>query len=119
MEYNSSMPIYLQVLNDLKKKLVTSQISLGDKLPSVRDLALNYQINPNTASRVYTELEREGLCFTKRGMGTFVTEDSEQIRKLKSTMALDLIQTFMEGMKHLGYTSEEAIQILQKHADIK
>ena len=68
MEYNSSLPIYLQVANLIKRDIVTGKRELGEKLPSVRELAVSYTINPNTVSRVYKELETEGVCFTRRGM---------------------------------------------------
>ena len=83
MEYNSSLPIYLQAANSIKQDIVTGKLSPGARLPSVRDLAVEYTINPNTVSRVYKELEMEGVCFTRRGMGTFVTEDPERVQQLK------------------------------------
>ena len=82
MEYNSSLPIYLQAANSIKQDIVTGKLSPGARLPSVRDLAVEYTINPNTVSRVYKELEMEGVCFTRRGMGTFVTEDPERVQQL-------------------------------------
>ena len=75
MEYNPALPIYLQVANSIKRDIVTGRLELGARLPSVRDLAVAYTINPNTVSRVYKELEMEDVCFTRRGMGTFVTQD--------------------------------------------
>ena len=87
MEYNSSLPIYLQAANSIKQDIVTGKLSPGARLPSVRDLAVEYTINPNTVSRVYKELEMEGVCFTRRGMGTFVTEDPERVQQLKEEMA--------------------------------
>ena len=83
MEYNSSLPIYLQVADSIKRDIVTGKLSPGAKLPSVRDLAVEYTINPNTVSRVYKELEMEGICFTRRGMGTFVTEDARRSSEVK------------------------------------
>ena len=84
MEYNSSLPIYLQAANSIKQDIVTGKLSPGARLPSVRDLAVEYTINPNTVSRVYKELEMEGVCFTRRGMGTFVTEDPERVQQPQS-----------------------------------
>lgn len=69
MEYNSSLPIYLQAANSIKQDIVTGKLSPGARLPSVRDLAVEYTINPNTVSRVYKELEMEGVCFTRRRDG--------------------------------------------------
>ena len=77
MEYNPALPIYLQAANSIKRDIVTGKLPPGAKLPSVRDLAVEYTINPNTVSRVYKELESEGVCFTRRGMGTFVRRSRE------------------------------------------
>ena len=114
MEYNSSLPIYLQVANLIKRDIVTGKRELGEKLPSVRELAVSYTINPNTVSRVYKELEMEGVCFTRRGMGTFVTENPKKVKSMKEEMAGTLIREFLEGMQQLGFTRAEAIRILEE-----
>ena len=114
MEYNSSLPIYLQAANSIKRDIVTGKLSPGEKLPSVRDLAVEYTINPNTVSRVYKELEQDGVCFTRRGMGTFVTEDSGKVQQLKEEMAGALIREFLEGMEQLGFSRAETIRILEE-----
>ena len=80
----------------------------------MRDLAVAYTINPNTVSRVYKELEMEDVCFTRRGMGTFVTQDPEKVKTMKREMAGTLIYEFLEGMKQLGFTQEEAIKVLEQ-----
>ena len=114
MEYNSSLPIYLQAANSIKRDIVIGKLSPGAKLPSVRDLAVEYTINPNTVSRVYKELEMEGVCFTRRGRGTFVTEDPERVQQLKEEMAGALIREFLEGMEQLGFSRAQAIGLLEK-----
>ena len=114
MEYNPALPIYLQVANSIKRDIVTGRLELGARLPSVRDLAVAYTINPNTVSRVYKELEMEDVCFTRRGMGTFVTPDPEKVKNMKREMAGTLIYEFLEGMKQLGFTQEEAIKVLEQ-----
>lgn len=114
MEYNTALPIYLQAANSIKRDIVTGKLAPGAKLPSVRDLAVEYTINPNTVSRVYKELEGEGVCFTRRGMGTFVTEDQEKVEQLKEEMAGALIRDFLEGMEQLGFSGNEAIALLKK-----
>lgn len=83
MEFKSNLPIYLQVIDDIKKKIITGALPLGTKLPSSRELAIQYDINPNTAARVYNEMESLELSYTKRGIGTFVTEDPQVIDRLK------------------------------------
>ena len=103
-----------RVANLIKRDIVTGKRELGEKLPSVRELAVSYTINPNTVSRVYKELETEGVCFTRRGMGTFVTEDSEKVKNMKEEMAGTLIHEFLEGMQQLGFTKTDVIRILKK-----
>lgn len=114
MEYNAALPIYLQVVTMIKRDIVTGELLLGAKMPSVRDMALQYTINPNTVSRVYKELENEGICFTKRGMGTFVTEESAKVEQLKQEMAKELLEQFLTGMKKLGISEEEAIKMIKE-----
>ena len=114
MDFKTELPIYLQVMTHIKRDIITGVIHPGAKLPSVRDLALQYTINPNTASRVYRELEAENICFTRRGMGTFVTEDTERINRMKRETAQELIQQFMEGMAHLGFTCDETMNLIEK-----
>ena len=113
MEFKSALPIYLQVMTEIKRDIVTGRIQLGEKLPSVRDLAVYYTINPNTVSRVYKELESEGVCFTKRGMGTFVTEDTKKVEQMKEEMANEIVAHFLEGMQQIGISKEEAIERLR------
>ncbi|MCD7736077.1 MAG: GntR family transcriptional regulator [Lachnospiraceae bacterium] len=117
MEYNTAIPIYLQVMTSIKRDIVTGRIKPGAKLPSVRDLALQYSINPNTVSRVYRELETEELCFTRRGMGTFVTEDAGRVEKLREDMAQELVREFLAGIRQLGMTDEEALQLLKQYRE--
>ena len=109
MQYNTEIPIYLQVIEDLKKKMVQGIISPGDKLPSNRELAVIYKINQNTAARIYREMETMGYCFTKRGLGTFVAEDGTMFEQIKEEMAAELLQKFMTGMQDLGYKKDDII----------
>lgn len=114
MEFDPALPIYLQVMTAIKRDIVTGALSPGEKLPSVRDMAIQYTINPNTAGRVYKELETEGVCFTRRGMGTFVTEDPKKVEEMKEEMAQELVQQFLEGMGRIGVTPEEAVERIGK-----
>ncbi len=114
MEYNAAIPIYLQVMTSIKRDIVTGKIQPGEKLPSVRDLAIQYSINPNTVSRVYRELEMEHVCFTKRGMGTFVTEDTDHVVQMREDMAQGLVQEFLAGMRQLGISEKEAKKLMDE-----
>ncbi|MGN6712192.1 GntR family transcriptional regulator [Anaerocolumna jejuensis] len=114
MEFDNNIPIYIQVIHDIKKDIVTGKLALGDKMISGRDLALMYKINPNTASRIYRELEAQEICFTKRGLGTFVTEDKERISNIRKDMANDLLEQFISGMSNLGLQKDEIFSMLEE-----
>ncbi len=113
MDFDNSLPIYLQILNYIKIKMATGEIKEGQKLPSVRDLAAELKVNPNTVSRSYSELEREDLIFTQRGMGTFVTEDIQKLQNLKMKMAHKRIKKFVLEMNKLDFTKEEIIGVIK------
>ena len=117
MKYDPMLPIWAQVANEIKRQVVSGSSQPGEKLPAGRDLALQYGINPNTAARIYQELEREGVCQTKRGMGTFVTEDGERICQLRQEMADSAIQRYLEEMRGLGFTGRDAIELIEKEED--
>ncbi|MBC7961275.1 MAG: GntR family transcriptional regulator [Vallitaleaceae bacterium] len=114
MEFNTSIPIYLQVMDLIKKQLILGILTPGEQLPSTRSLAITYNVNPNTAARIYKELELEGICFTKRGLGTFVTDSTETISKLKGPMAQRVIDHFIAEMTELGYNFEDMLTIIKE-----
>ena len=114
MKYITSIPIYLQVVDSIKEKIVTGTLSPGERLPSGRDLAQQYTINPNTSVKVYQTLEQEELCFTRRGLGTFVTEDSSRIDRLREEMAQNLLNEFLARIRRLGISKEKAVSMIMK-----
>lgn len=116
MEYNTGAPIYLQVINELKKKMVKGELRPGEKMPSSRDLAVEYKVNQNTAARIYREMEIQGYCFTRRGIGTFVSEEENMFQDLKKEMASELLKNFMHEMSGLGYKKDD---IIDQIADYK
>ena len=109
MEYNTGLPIYLQVIHELKKRMVKGELRPGDKLPSSRDLAVEFKVNQNTAARIYREMELAGYCFTRRGIGTFVSEEGQMIESMKQEMAEEILGNFMHEMGDLGFRKEEII----------
>lgn len=115
MDFKSNVPIYLQVISDIKSKIITGEIQLGSRLPSSRELAVKYQINPNTAARIYNEMELMGLSFTRRGIGTFVTEDTSVIDRLKSEQTDALVNDFITAFKNIGYSCDEIITIIKNN----
>ena len=116
MNFDSGLPIYMQIVEIIKSRIVTGILKSGEKLPSVRDLATELKVNPNTIQRSYAELERQNIVFTQRGMGTFVTEDISILKDLKDTMAREKVLSFIEDMERLGYTKDEIPDYIRKLA---
>ena len=116
MEYNTASPIYLQVINELKKRMVKGELKPGEKMPSNRELAVLFKVNQNTAARIYREMESMGLCYTKRGIGTFVSGEDDMISVLKKEMAEELVRNFMQEMEDLGFQKGD---IIDRIADYK
>ncbi len=114
INFSNQMPIYVQIMNLIKLDIVTKKLRGGDKLLSVREMSENLKVNPNTIQRAYQELEREGITYTQRGMGTFVNDDNDMIRRLKNEMASETINSFINGMKSLGFDGKEIINIITK-----
>ncbi|MBZ9633846.1 GntR family transcriptional regulator [Clostridium sp. FP1] len=108
--FNDKTPIYLQIMDLIKMNIVTGKLKSNDKLPSVREMAINLKVNPNTLQRSYQELERLGIVFTQRGTGTFVGEEKNMVDNLKKEMAKEVIDSFILRMKSLGFTTNEIIE---------
>lgn len=117
MDFNPSIPIWLQVVTLLEADIVSGKLPPGSKLPGGRDLAAEYSINPNTAARVYQELEARGSCFTRRGLGTFVTDDGDAIRRLREETAKKAMELYLKTLSGLGYSHEEALSLLREEIE--
>ena len=104
--FHGGAPIYVQLMEQLKAGIVSGQLAPGEKLPPVRDLAAEAGVNPNTMQRALMELEREGLLYTHRTVGRFVTEDAAVIDSTRSELARRYIQGFFRSMEGLGYQRE-------------
>ncbi|MCD9025231.1 GntR family transcriptional regulator [Cohnella silvisoli] len=114
-EFNTSKPIYLQLADRIHRMIVSKELKAGEKLQSVREMAITYNVNPNTIQRTYSELEREGILETRRGQGTFVTEQEDRLIQLRGNLKDEQIQTFVKVMQEMGYSSYEMISGLQDH----
>lgn len=112
MKFDDKLPIYIQIMNFLKKRMVAGEIKGADKLPSVRDLSSKLKVNPNTVQRSYQELEREGLVYTQRGMGTFVIDDESIIKDLRRDMAKEIVEKFLANMRELGFDRKEIVEVV-------
>jgi GntR family transcriptional regulator len=116
-KFRDNIPIYNQIMNLIKRDIVLKKRSGGDKLPSIRELSEKLKVNPNTISRAYLELEREGITYTQRGTGTFIKEDDKMIEEIKKQSALKVISEFVNGMKSLGFCGDEIIQIVTQEVN--
>ena len=113
-QFDSGRPIYTQLLERIRLLIISGQYPAGSKLPSVRDLASESSVNPNTMQRALAELERSGLIYSQRTSGRFVTEDEELVKKMKESIGQEKILTFFHEMEQLGYGAEEIIELIQK-----
>lgn len=102
-------PIYQQIMEKIFGDLLKGSVKPGDRLPSVREYALEFGVNANTMQRVYKELELLHLTETKRGQGTFVTEEKQRLEELREEMKQTLVNTFLHQMESFGFTEEEII----------
>lgn len=109
---DSSRPIYLQIIERVQMDIITGRYQPGDKLPSIRDLAQEAAVNPNTMQKALSELERSGLIYSQRTSGRFITEDKELIHQMKKELAAAEVSAFVAHMKQLGITPEEIRQLL-------
>jgi GntR family transcriptional regulator len=119
IEFNDKTPIYLQIMDLIKMDIVIGKLKAKDKLPSVRDMAMNLKVNPNTLQRAYQELERLGIVYTQRGMGTFVGEEKSMVDDLKKEMAKEVIDSFILRMKSLGFTNNEIIKAISSETVVE
>ena len=110
--FTPDRPIYIQLQEQLKLSIVSGIYPPGDKLPAVRDLAIEAAVNPNTVQRALTELEREGMVYTQRTSGRFVTEDKDVIGKTKNKLAMELVDSFLEKMHAIGYSAKETAELI-------
>ena len=113
-QFSNEMPIYSQLVEQIKIGIVSGMFPPGERLPSVRDLATEAGVNPNTMQRAMTELERDGLVYSKRTAGRFVTEDHAVIQAAKRDLAQRHIHAFLAAMLRLGYRREEIISLLEQ-----
>lgn len=114
MDFDNDRPIYLQIVEQMKMDIISGRYAKGDKVPSVRELAARYRVNPNTMQRAFAELESMHLVYTERTNGRFVTADEKIIAGYKDEIVESKAKEFLDFMKDLGISDEELIQLLQK-----
>lgn len=115
--FKSDLPIYSQLVEQIKLGIVSGVFSPGERLISVRDMAQEAGVNPNTMQRALQQLEREGIVYSQRTAGRFVTEDRTVIDSMKRKLAGEQMKNFLEAMGRLGYSREEIISLLKEKED--
>ncbi len=110
----SDRPIFMQIIEIMQLDIVSGKYAPGDKLPSVRELATEAAVNPNTMQKALSELERSGLVYSKRTSGRFITEDLTMIEEAKETLAREKIESFLQSMQSLGFSGEETISLMNQ-----
>lgn len=112
MEFDASVPIWLQLQGEFTRRIITGQWGTGQRIPGVRELATELRVNPNTVQRALAELDREGLSRSERTSGRFVTDSAELIRQARATLAADAAREFAELAKGLGLSLDTAVGLL-------
>lgn len=112
--FDNDRPIYMQLVDNLKKYIISGKVLPGDKLPSVRDLALMIKVNPNTIQRALSELEEIGLIYTERTNGKYVTNNKSIIAKYKKDLIKKETNIYLSSMNELGLSKKEVIKYLKE-----
>ncbi|NLK74604.1 MAG: GntR family transcriptional regulator [Clostridiales bacterium] len=112
-ELNSERPLYLQLIEQIQERIISGYYKPGDKLPSVRDLATEATVNPNTMQKALAELERTGLVHANRTSGRYITSDETLIKKLRGQSVKNQVLEFLEKMMQMGFNLDEIISLIK------
>ena len=112
--FDNERPIYIQLVEIIRIQIVSGKFQKGQKIPSVRELALTMKVNPNTMQKALVELENEKLIYTERTNGKYVTEDESLIEKVKKELAKEKVNNYLNSMNDIGISYDEAIKYLQE-----
>ena len=107
-------PIYVQLMETITAAIASGTLAAGSRLPSVREMAAQAGVNPNTMQRALAELERDGLLYSQRTAGRFVTDQSDRITQKRKELAMQQIRIFLSSMKEMGDTSEQTLNLIQQ-----
>ena len=117
MQFDNSSPIWVQLVGEFSRRIVTGEWAAGEKMPGVRELAADLGVNPNTAQRALAELERLELCRSERATGRFVTQDEERIDEVRADLATDAADAFIRRVRGLGMAHDKARTLLDTRWD--
>ena len=113
-KFNDEQPIYQQIISQIKERIVAGEWKAGSKLKSVRELALEAGVNPNTMQKALAELEREGFVYSKRTSGRFVTDNKELIENERKNLVKDNVKKTLDTLINLGYTNDEILSLVEE-----
>lgn len=113
-QIDNNKPVYLQIVEQLKMKIISGEIELDSKLDSVRSLAADAMVNPNTMQKALAELEREGFVYSKRTSGRFVTDNKELIEKERKNLVKENVKKTLDTLINLGYTNDEILNLVEE-----
>ncbi len=116
-DLKSDRPIYSQLIEQIELRICSGVYPLGSKIPSVRDLAQEAAVNPNTMQRALAKLEEDGLLYSNRTAGRFVTEDVNMVKQVKNKLAQEHVQVFLKKMTELGFDHNEILSIITEVAE--
>lgn len=114
MEFNDFQPIYVQIMDYFKYKIIRGELNPNEKIPSVRDVSSVLKVNPNTVQRSFQELKNEGIIYSQRGLGNFITSDEKILKDLKVDKGREIISNFYSEIKSLGLNKEECFNLLEE-----
>ncbi|CAM3088866.1 GntR family transcriptional regulator [Streptobacillus felis] len=117
MEFDNKYPIYRQLFEMLLSDIINGKLKPGDKFISIREASSKYNLNPNTVTNAFKELELHKIAVTKRGLGTFVTEDTEVLNNLTKKHSEKIVDDFLSKMYSLGYKKDEIISIIHERGE--
>lgn len=115
-EFKDDRPLYIQIIDHIKLGIISGEYEPGSRLLSVRELAEEASVNPNTMQKALSELEREGLVYARRTMGRFITEDADMVNQIKESLAKEQVKKFFDKMRAIGYSVEDTIEFLTNAA---
>ena len=113
-QIDNNRPVYIQLVEQLKVKIISGEIELDSKLDSVRSLAADAMVNPNTMQKALAELEREGFVYSKRTSGRFVTDNKELIENERKNLVKDNVKKTLDTLINLGYTNKEILSLVEE-----
>lgn len=114
-KFNNESPIYLQIMDVIRLRILQGQLKAGDKIASVRELAAEAGVNPNTMQKALSELEREGILSSQRTSGRFVADETKDMSSMRNEASLKHLSAFVNGMRELSYTDEEILKRLEEY----